>query len=248
MESLAGTTEGERKLIRVIRALEPADFDAKVRQPGYRAIAEMTGQTPCPPRTAGKRFEQCMKQVVQTDGTKTRVLITDPAELPSSALPSYWTNSIDDLMDAYHEVCAYSCFRIHRVTGTPSVDHMAPKSGAWNRVYGWENYRLAALLLNARKKDFSDVLDPFEIQDDWFELDLVGFQVRARHGLKDPVRTQVEGTIKRLGLNKKVFRDKREENALDYLEGDVSLGILERESPFVAKELRRQGRLLDGDA
>jgi hypothetical protein len=247
MEPLAGTPEGTCRLIRLTPAPEPADFDSKVRQPGYRAIAEMIGQTPSPPRTAGKPLQQRTTQVEQADGIKKSILVTDPGGLPSSELPSYWTEAISDLMNAYHQVCAYSCFRIHRVTGTPSVDHMAPKSRAWDRVYEWENYRLAALLLNARKNDFSDVLDSFEIQDDWFELDLVGFQVRARHGLKDPVRAQVESTITRLRLNDKAFRDTREENALDYLERGVRLDILERESPFVTRELRRQGRLRDED-
>lgn len=36
---------------------------------------------------------------------------------------------------------------------------------------------MACSRLNARKRDFTDILDPFEVQTGWFQLELVGFQV-----------------------------------------------------------------------
>lgn len=177
-----------------------------------------------------------------------KIPITDPDELPSADFPSYWTEAIEDLMDAYDEICSYSCFRIHRVTGAASVDHMAPKSRAWNRVYAWDNYRLAAGLLNARKRDFGDVLDPFDVRNGWFQLELIGFQVHPASGYSPGIRDGVQNTIDRLGLNDSSLRSAREEDALNYWEGDVSFAVLKKESPFVALELRRHGRLLAGDA
>ena len=144
-------------------------------------------------------------------------------------------------MKVYHQICAYSCFRIHEVTGAVSVDHFAPKSRAWDRVYEWNNYRLACSRLNARKRDFSDILDPFEVEDGWFQLELVGFQIIPNPDLNRALRQRVQQTIDRLGLND--FRNRRTADAEDYWNRDVSLRILRRESPFVAKELERQGRL-----
>lgn len=233
-------------MIRVARAPEPPDFDAKVRQPGLRAIAEMTGQAPVHPRRSGKAYKQRTRKEVQSDGTSISVPIDRPEDLPASKIEPYWTKAIADLMQAYDEVCAYSCFRIHPVTGAASVDHMAPKSRAWDRVYEWDNYRLAAARLNARKNAFGDVLDPFEVQNGWFELELVGFQVLPAHGLTAAIRQEIQNTIDRLKLDD--LRSAREEDAVSYWEEQVSFARLMKESPFVAMELRRQGRLLAGDA
>ena len=116
-------------------------------------------------------------------------------------------------MAAYNRTCAYSCFRIHPVTGARSVDHMAAKSRRWETVYEWTNYRLACALLNARKKEFSDVLDPFTIIDGWFQLELVGFQVEPANGLKNSIRAQVNQTIERLGLDDFIFGRARKRDA-----------------------------------
>jgi len=165
-------------VIHVEPAAEPAEFDQKVRLKGLRAVAEMVGKASSPARKKGqKAFEQRTKSVKQADGSKSQQLITREEDLPSSEFPTYWTECLDSLMVAYDEICAYSCFRIHKVTGARSTDHFAPCSRAWDRVYEWKSYRLACSRLNARKRDFTDVLDPFEVQTGWFQLELVGFQV-----------------------------------------------------------------------
>ena len=158
----------------------------------------------------------------------------------------YWTRALDDLMQAYSETCAYSCFRIHPVTGARSTDHFAPKSRDWRHVYEWKNYRLCCAPLNARKSNFGDVLDPFVIETGWFHLELVGFQVVPSPELRVPLRREIQATIERLGLDD--FRREREKDAEWYWARDVSLRVLRAESPFVAEELRRQGRLNPGDA
>jgi 5-methylcytosine-specific restriction endonuclease McrA len=209
---------------RVTPAPEPKHFDKDVRQPGLRAIAEMIGEQP--PRTAGHRF---MKRANTRD------------KLQPEDFPTYWTKVLPELKTAYNHICAYSCFRIHPVTGTATVDHFAPKSRHWDQVYEWNNYRLACSQLNSWKKDYGDVLDPFEIEDDWFVLELLGFQVLPNPQLEASLNKLVNETIARLRLNE--FCKAREERAYEYWDGDISLKILEREAPFVARELCRQGRL-----
>lgn len=217
-------------MIPVAKAPKPRGFDEKVRRPGLRAIAEMVGKPPPYPRTGGRAF---------------RKIAARERDIPVEALPSYWTEALDDLMASYHETCAYSCFRIHPVTGARSVDHFAPKSRSWRDVYQWSNYRLCCARLNSRKNDFGSVLDPFLIQPGWFQLELLGFQVIPSPTLPRATREAVQGTIDRLGLDD--FKDDRAEDACDYWAGELSLRLLKRESPFVAAELHRQGRLNAGD-
>ncbi len=89
------------------------------------------------------------------------------------------------------------------------------------------------------------MLDPFEITDGWFRLELVGFQALPATELPRQIRMQVEQTIDRLGLNN--FRRSRERDAEKYWSRNISLVTLTVESPFVARELRRQNRLNPGD-
>lgn len=217
-------------MIHVIPADEPAGFDQSVRMPGLRAVAELVGEEPKFARTSGRKFAK---------------VADHRADIEPRWFPTYWVKAIDDLMVAYQRVCAYSCFRIHPVTGGKSVDHMAPKSRHWDQVYEWGNYRLASSLLNARKRDFSDVLDPFEVEDGWFVLELVGFQVRPAPDLRPEIHDQVVATIDRLGLDD--FRSSRARDAELYWNGEITFAVLKEESPFVAAELRRQGRLNGGD-
>jgi hypothetical protein len=189
----------------------------------------MVGEEPVPPRKKGHNFQK----------------IADSRDkIRPDRFPTYWTEALDDLMTAYSHICAYSCFRIHPVTGSRSVDHMAAKSRAWDQVYEWSNYRLACSRLNARKREFGDVLDPFLVEDDWFELELVGFQVKPAKHLADETRAQVQATIDRLGLDD--FRTHRERDAENYWAG-IPFKVLMEESPFVARELRRQGRVRPED-
>jgi hypothetical protein len=232
-------------MIHVDPADEPPGFGDAVRAPGLRAIAEMVGKVPEVPRIAGRPYAQRSRKVRQSDGTTRTLPIIREEDLPAAEFPPYWTKALDDLMEAYAQICAFSCFRIHPVTGAQSVDHMAPKSRAWHQAYEWRNYRLASSLLNARKRDFSAVLDPFEVEDGWFELELVGFQVRPAPGLGPETRAQIVATIERLGLDD--FRASRARDAELYWGGEISFAHLMEESPFVAAELRRQGRLNEGD-
>ena len=119
---------------------------------------------------------------------------------------------------------------------------MVAKSKALDLVYEWSNYRLACRRMNGKKRD-ADVLDPFEIGDGWFALDLVAFQVVPGHGLSADVRTQVVETIETLDLSDDYCCKLRAEYAQDYWAGEIELPYLRRRAPFVAKELERQGRL-----
>ena len=169
-------------MIPVRPAEEPPNFDADVRQRGLRAIAELVGETT--PRTAG----QPHAQVAQSR-----------EEIPATAFPPYWRQALIDLLASYDRICSYLCLYIPRGTATPSVDHMIAKSVRWDQIYEWRNYRLACSLMNARKGVAAHVLDPFEVEDGWFALNLSVFKVVPGTELPEEVegrsRTRSSGCI-----------------------------------------------------
>ena len=211
-------------MIRVEQAAEPADFDSKVRQPGLRAIAEMTGAPGLPKRRGRRRA----------------VIAASPDEIPADKFPSVWTEALPELIESYGRVCAYMGFYIERVTGAASVDHMLPKSADWQEIYEWRNYRLACSLMNSRKNVYRDVLDPFEIEDGWFRLELVGYQVIPAPDLPPDIREKVQATIDRLKLNDYECLKLREEYAQEFYCGDISQDRLRRRAPFLAREIERE--------
>lgn len=156
-------------------------------------------------------------------------------------LPDYWRDFLPQLLEAYGRICSYACIYIMPVTGSKSVDHLAPKSKNRNLAYEWSNYRLACSLMNSRKSDFEDVLDPFEIEDDWFELDPIFWQVHPMTTLSPATRQAVEATIVRLKLNDDDCLRVRGEHYDDYITGAITFNHLKKMNPFVAREVERQG-------
>ncbi len=165
------------------------------------------------------------------------------ADLVSSdgELRPLWRSCATQLWEAYKGVCAYSSLHIPRGTGALSVDHLLPKSKRRELAYEWSNYRLACVRMNARKNDLEDVLDPFEVQDGWFALELSTLEVIPGEGLSEPQRDQVQKTIDRLDLNDGEFVRAREAHYMAWRDGDTKFRHLRRHCPFLAKELLRQG-------
>jgi hypothetical protein len=158
-------------------------------------------------------------------------------------LPDYWRRCLDDLCRSYGRICAYLCVWIHAGTGARSVDHFVPKSRRPDLSYEWANYRLACLTMNSRKGEAEDVLDPFEVQDGWFVLEFTFLQVMPHPDLDTQTKVRVLTTIARLKLNDHECRGAREEYYELFRGGQLPLDLLERWSPLVARELRRQGRV-----
>jgi hypothetical protein len=86
-----------------------------------------------------------------------------------------------------------------------------------------------------------DVLDPFEIEDGWFVLEFSFLQVYPNPEFDEATQTRVQATIDRLKLNDNECLQARAIYYEPYRERRLSLQDLEEKSPFVAKELRRQG-------
>ncbi|WP_375769775.1 hypothetical protein NR798_02495 [Archangium gephyra] len=160
---------------------------------------------------------------------------------PEGELRPLWRHCATQLWEAYKGVCAYSSLHIPRGTGALSVDHLLPKSKRRELAYEWRNYRLACVRMNARKNDLEDVLDPFEVRDGWFALELSTLQVIPGDGLPEALRARVQKTIDRLDLNDVEFVRARESWHSAWRDGDMTFRLLRKYCPFLAKELVRQG-------
>jgi hypothetical protein len=154
----------------------------------------------------------------------------------------YWRESLDDLCKAYGRMCAYSAQWMPRTEGSPTVDHFIPKSIKSELAYEWDNFRLACLKMNARKRDFLDVIDPFALPKNCFTLDFPTLIIKPNPHLTYPIKRRVVETIKRLKLNED---DNCVKGRLDWLmpycENSYPFEYLKNKAPFIAYELERQG-------
>lgn len=184
-----------------------------------------------------------VEQEPEPEGFDKTVRLPGAAALAAGTaqLPSHWRKCIPELLAAYNRVCAYSCFFIPRVVGGPSVEHFAPKSRSRARAYEWSNYRLVCALMNSRKNSFEDVLDPFEIEDGWFELEFLFFQVRPADGLDAQLTQAIDETIDRLKLNDEECCQARIDWFEDWKLEGFSSGYMQRHAPFLFREAVRQG-------
>lgn len=212
---------------------EPEDFNSKVREPGNRAIQEMIDPALAPRRPGPRR-----KVYGHLDS------------IPPSALPDLWTRALDDMCGAYDRICAYLGMRIPLAVGQPTVDHFVPKSLAPELAYEWSNFRLASLTANRLKDAAAEFVDPCSMAIRCFELDFARYEVRwvgPQHAAS-PMAISNTLTV----LNEPTCCDAREDHHGWYLgipdksgrpRDRRSYAWLASESPFVAAELVRQGRL-----
>lgn len=219
-------------MIRVIIANEPQSFDRTVRQPGLVAIAELVGETSTHVRKGPKR----------------KAIAATREDISGKAFPPFWRKALPDMLTSYKRLCAYLGLYIEHGTGNSSIDHMVPKSRAWDRVYEWSNYRLACGLMNSRKSSMESILDPCEIEEGWFAIEFVAYQVKPADHLPATIAQQVWNTITQLALNDEECCKARGAYIEGYLDVGIPLSHVEERSPFIARELRRQGHLRPPDA
>lgn len=183
---------------------------------------------------------------IRAKGTRSlRAKGIDPAlPLPAGRkLNPFWRDCLDDLYRDYEQTCAYLAVHFERATGGVTVDHFVAKSQLPGQAYEWSNFRLASAIVNARKCDFSDVLDPFTLPADWFRLELVTGRIYANPGIAPADQALVIATIDRVGLDNATNREMRARHYQDYRQGDYTAAFLLRRSPFVYQEAGRQGLL-----
>lgn len=154
---------------------------------------------------------------------------------------AYWQGEcLECLYEAYGQTCAYAALWIPEGTGTPTVDHFKPKMKFPHLAYEWTNFRLASQRWNGIKRDWEDVLDPFEIEYGWFLLNFFTLRVFPNEELPTDTKSKVARTIERLNLNKPKFRKIRASWLKRYCNG-LPFELFRKDAPFIAHELERQG-------
>lgn len=152
---------------------------------------------------------------------------------------NFWSRAARELHAAYSGICAYTAMYLPE---QGSVDHFLPKASHPQLAYEWSNFRLASGRVNSSKGSGLDILDPFEVQDDWFYMDIPACLLRPNPSLGKPLRNQIANTINSLRLNQDDnYVQERCNILIDYARADVSIDFLERRYPFLAKEVIRLG-------
>lgn len=166
------------------------------------------------------------------------------APLPTGIHPHpYWRKCLADLHSGYGGVCAYLAVHVERATGVATADHLVAKSANAALTYEWSNYRLACLAMNARKRAFDDVLDPFAMPADVFRLELVSGRIFLNPSLPGALASEAGATLLRLKLDSAINRGLRAAYYQYYVDAEISAAHLKRMSPFVWSEANRQGLL-----
>lgn len=151
---------------------------------------------------------------------------------------SLWSRAARELHAAYSGICAYTAMYLPE---QGSIDHFLPKARHPQLAYEWNNFRLASGRVNNSKGSLTNILDPFQIQNDWFYMDIPACLLKPNPELEKPLRSQIANTINSLRLNQDDnYVQERCNILIDYALEDISIGFLERRYPFLAKEVERQ--------
>ncbi len=82
----------------------------------------------------------------------------------------YWSEFEPELCSAFRHMCAYCVMVVMKA----NMDHFVPvahlkETRTDELAYEWSNFRYGEGVLNQRKSGHV-VLDPFKVNDDWFEM------------------------------------------------------------------------------
>jgi len=153
---------------------------------------------------------------------------------------NYWSQFERQLRNAFSGLCAYSV--MHLMKG--QVDHFVPiaqlkRLQRDTEAYEWTNFRYADGLINQKKRSRT-VLDPFLIEDDWFELLLPSMQLVLTNKVPDQHRALAQFTIDQLGLaHDEVVLSYRREFFDAWEQGEMDLETLDKFAPLIAAAIRR---------
>ena len=150
----------------------------------------------------------------------------------------YWTPFKGELARGFGDLCAYSV--VFEPVGT--VDHFTSWHEDRSKAYEWDNYRYCAGWVNASKgkTPAARLLDPFEVEDGWFEILLPSLQLRVSDAVPDAFRDRAEYVLNRLHLrdDERILRQRREWYRM-YQSGELSLYGLRKKAPLVAAAIAR---------
>ncbi len=146
-----------------------------------------------------------------------------------------WSPFKPELAEGFFQLCAYSA--MYEPVGT--VDHFISVSEDPSKAYEWSNYRYAASWINSSKASVPHgrLLDPFEVEDGWFEILLPSLQLVVNaSAVPEQLIERAQFALLRLHLrdDERVLRQRRQWYEL-YLSGDLTLSGLSKKAPLIAR-------------
>jgi len=151
--------------------------------------------------------------------------------------PSYWIEFRPILAEGFENLCGYTAMWLPPYQG--QVDHFIAQKDDSKQVYEWHNYRYISPTINAAKKPSMTWLDPYKVQDNWFELDLLTLELRLTDKIPDEIKTIAKKTLERLKLNGTAIIRQREAWYEMYQQG-LPLEILRHKAPLIAKAIDKE--------
>jgi hypothetical protein len=123
-----------------------------------------------------------------------------------------------------------------------TFDHYLSKKNRPDLTYEWSNYRYCTKHVNTLKGNYDDrILDPFEVQDDWFEIQIPSLQIVLTNQVPIELREKAEFTLQQLQLNRSTrTMELRASYYDDYQEGVVTLEFVERNAPLLGRAIRAE--------
>lgn len=151
----------------------------------------------------------------------------------------FWKHCRDDLERQFESRCGYAA------TWIPSgqTDHFVSWSrckrcNEHHRAYEWENFRWIAPELNSLKSDH-ELLDPFEVQDGWFEIQLPSLRLRMTDAIPAEHREKAALTVRVLKLESGRLVRKLREAELGLFASGASLSETMMRTPLLGRALEK---------
>lgn len=145
------------------------------------------------------------------------------------------------LAQGFNDRCGYTAMWIS--SGT--VDHGVSVHQTRSLAYEWSNYRYIDGWVNSSKSRLTaaDVLDPFEVQEGWFEIILPSLQLVITDAVPPAYRQRAENTLKNLPLrdDERVMKSRRK--WLSEYEQHKDMSLLRANAPLIAIAIEKQQAL-----
>jgi hypothetical protein len=158
---------------------------------------------------------------------------------PAPARPrAFWAPYVRHLAAGFRHLCGYTAMHIEEGT----VDHYRSCATHRDLSYEWDNYRYASARLNSIKHTADDrVLDPYEVGDDWFEVQLPSLQLEPTDRIPLGARQRSLFTLERLGLRDGAPVIRRRQAWYEaFLKGRHSLEGLRHCAPLLSRAVEKR--------
>lgn len=165
--------------------------------------------------------------------------LENPNNRSKSRPSNFWKHCRDDLERQFESRCGYAA------TWSPSgqTDHFVSWSrckrcNEHHRAYEWENLRWIAPELNSLKSDH-EILDPFEVQDEWFEIHLPSLRLRMTDAVPLEHRELAATTLRVLKLESGPLVRKWRQEELRLFASGTSLSEIMRRTPLLGRAFEK---------